>query len=366
MKCVVDREQLLEPLTRAERTTGKNHTLPILGCVLLKVDGNTLFITATNLEVGVRYSIPVQDAKPGVAAVVGSTLTQVIGTLSVGVKVVFEVSGTFLFVASKEGSVKLALQDVGEFPTLPVVADGTSITLPAHALVDAITNVSYCASSSMIKPELSSVFIHPNGSMLTAASTDSFRLAETHIPLKHTVTSNPFLIPIKSAGDLIRTLELIDGVATLILNEHQLTLTTPNIYLTLRLVNGTFPDYTQIIPKQYATEVTLLRADLERALRKAAIFSDQFNRTTITIEPKKKTLIIHTEHNSIGETTDTITAALEGDPLTINFNHRYLADALHSIQTDSITLQFAGQSQPALVRPVGDARFLYLVMPMNR
>lgn len=366
MKCTLSREQLLEPLTRAEKMTGKNLTLPILSCVLLRVEGAALTVTATNLEVGIRGSVHTKDTEDGVVAVSASVLTQVVNALPSGSTVKMETSDGFLLVAGAGGQAKLALQDASEYPALPKVEGGETLSLPARAVITAVNSVSYCASTSAIKPELSSVFLHANGGTLVAVATDSFRLAEKKVPLEKAVTADPILIPARSAVDLVKVLELADDTVTLSMNEHQLSITLPDVYMTLRLVNGTFPDYTQIIPKDFAVEATMLRFDLERALRRAGIFSDQFNQTTLTLEPKKKHCTIHTSHASVGETTDSIDAVLEGEPLIIRFNQRYLMDALHSIEQDSVVLQFAGAAQPAIVRPVGDMSFLYLVMPMNR
>ena len=238
--------------------------------------------------------------------------------------------------------------------------------LPAKEFRETIQAVVYCASTSTIKPELSSVFVHPDGSVLIGAATDSFRLAEKRTPLKNSVNSEPFLIPGKSTATLLRVLEQAEGDVQVVSNKHQLSIKLPSVYITLRLVSGTFPDYTQIIPKEFVTEATLLVFDFERTLRKATAFSDQFNQTTLTISPKKKKFEAHTKNDSVGETTDSLSAALTGEELTISFNQKYLIESLHSIVSDSITLQFAGQSQPAIIRPVGNEGFLYLVMPTNQ
>jgi DNA polymerase-3 subunit beta len=366
MQCSVSKEEILDQVVSAEKVTGKNTTLPVLSCLLLTVEGDVLSITATNLEVGVRYQVQVRDVSPGSAAVSGSVLAHVLSSLPSGTKLTLSTDEGHLSVTSGEGESRIALQDTDEYPALPTVTDGTTVTLPVAELRDGITSVVYCASTSTIKPELSSVFVYPHGATLITAATDSFRLAERTLPLKKQAESDPFLIPAKSTSDLLRVLEGDKGSVTLTVNEHQLSLERDGVYLTLRLVAGTFPDYTAIIPKKYEAEATLLVFDFERALRKASAFRDQFNQTTLTVSPADKQLTIHTQNDTVGETTDRIAAALTGEELTISFNHKYLQDALHSIATDSITLQFAGQAQAAVVRPVGDTSFLYLVMPMNR
>jgi len=366
MRFSTKREQLLEPITVVEKSTSKNLNLPVLSCILLEVSNDTLSLSATNLDVGVRYDLPVQDAQNGRAAVSGTVLAQVISSLGSGASVTIATNETHLLVRSKGATSHIALQDASEFPVLPHVGEGTELTLPSKALHEALQSVSYCASTSTIKPELSSVFVHVDGGTLITAATDSFRLAEKRVPLKKAVSCDPFLVPARSIVELLRILEQEKDTITICVSEHQLSLTLPAVYLTMRLTSGTFPDYTQIIPKEFVTEATMLVHDIERTLRKAAVFSDQFNQTTLSIAPKKKEFTVHTENTTVGETTDTVAAALSGQALTIRFNQRYLLDALHSIGTDSISIHFASQSQAAIVRPVGNDSFIYLVMPMNR
>jgi DNA polymerase III subunit beta len=366
MHCTTTREQLLEPVTLAEKSVGKNHTLPLLACIRIKVEGTLLTVTATNLEVGVEYTIQVGDAEDGVIAVSGSVLAHVLSALPSGTEITLTATKGFLEVVSANGASRIAIQDADEYPALPQVIDGVEVSLPAKELREVITGVAYCASPSTIKPELASIFVSVDGGILTAVATDSFRLAEKRVPLKQPVMFDSFLIPARSIQDLVRMLDRAQGLVVCRLNGHQLALSVPGAYITLRLTSGTFPDYTAIMPKEFVTEATVLVFDFERALRKALVFSDQFNQTTLTLAPKKKQFTIHTENTTVGETTDTVAASVTGDDLTIRFNQRYLLDAIQPVSTDSIQLQFAGQSQSAIIRPVGDDSFRYLVMPMNR
>ncbi len=366
MKCKVLREKLLEAVLHAEKNTTKNHTLPVLSCVLLTVSKQTLSITATNLEVGVRYSVPVEDGEDGVVAVSGSVLSHIISSFASGTVISFEKEKGFLRIFGAEGSSKITLQDTEDFPSLPSVDGGNTVTVPAKKIKEAIQAVVYCASTSTIKPELSSVFVHFDGGVLVTSATDSFRLAEKKVPLSSSVEAEPFLIPGRSTASLLRVLEQVEKSVSLKVNKHQLSIETDSVYITLRLTSGTFPDYTQIIPKEFVTQATVLVYDFERVLRKASVFADQFNQTTLTISPKKKQCNIHTKNDTVGETTDVLHAAVSGEEMEIRFNQKYLIDSLHSITSDSILIRFSGQSQPAVITPVGEDGFLYLVMPMNR
>lgn len=366
MKCTVLRENILDVILHAEKNTVKNHTLPVLSCVLLEVKKSSLHITATNLEVGVRFEVVASDTEEGVVAVSGNVLSHIISSFPSGTTVSFEKNKGFLLVYTKEGSSKIMLQDVEDFPNIPDVEGGKTITVSSKKIKEALQSVGYCASASTIKPELSSIFIHFDGSTLVACATDSFRLAEKKIPLHNAIESDPFLIPGKSVPSLLRALEAVEDDVELKINKHQLSVRSSQGYITLRLTSGTFPDYTQIIPKEYVTEATFLAHDFERLLRKAVVFSDQFNQTKISIHPTKRVFSVYTKNESVGETTDILHAAVSGEDIEVSFNQKYLIDSLHSIASDSVTLKFSGKSSPAVVRPVGDESFLYLVMPMNR
>ncbi len=366
MQCKTTREQILPSVTHAERSVGKNPTLPVLSCVLLEVSGNILSCSATDLEVGIRSTLPVSECVDGKVAVPGTVLAQVLAALPQGAQVTLRTEGTHLLVESATGTARVATQDADDFPMLPIAEGGVEITLPQKALIDTLSSVAHCASTSSIKPELASVYVLAQNGVLTAVATDSFRLAEKKSALKSPVTADAFLVPARSVHDLLRVLEPSEEQVTLKIGEHQLSLEANGIFLTLRLTAGTFPDYTQIIPKEFSVEATMLVADFERVLKKASIFSDRFKQMTITLDHEQNCLEVHTENSSVGDTTDRVPATFAGDPVTISFNQRYVQDAFGPIASDSFVFAFTDSSHPAVIRAVGDDSYRYLVMPMNR
>jgi DNA polymerase-3 subunit beta len=366
MKCRATKEQLLPSISHADRTTGKNQTLPILACVLLEVTENTLTCTATNLEVGVRSQALVQEGEAGKVAVRSSVLAQVIGSLPQGASILLRTEGTHLLVESVSGSSRIATQDVEEFPSLPSVTDGVNVELPQKALFETLTSVSHCASTNTIKPELASVYVRAHNGVLIAVATDSFRLAEKKVSLKRPVDVDAFLIPSRSVQDLLRVLEQTEKPVTLCVGEHQLSLETGSVFFTLRLTSGTFPDYEQIIPKEFVTEATMLVADFEQVLKRASIFSDKYNQVLVQIQPEQGAVVIHTENSAVGDTTDSVHAIVKGEEIATRYNQRYIHEAFTPIATDSFIFAVSGTSHPAVIRPVGDDSYRYLVMPMNR
>ena len=149
-------------------------------------------------------------------------------------------------------------------------------------------------------------------------------------------------------------------------SKNQIAFVFEGTYLTSRVIDGIFPDYRQIIPKEFKTEAILLKEDLVQSLKISTIFSDSFNQVSMAVSPEEKRFELTTKNSTLGENTTKIDAALSGDPAEANFNYRYVSDCLQSIDADSISVSLSGPSRPVVIRGVSDKSFTYLVMPMNR
>jgi DNA polymerase-3 subunit beta len=172
------------------------------------------------------------------------------------------------------------------------------------------------------------------------------------------------MIPAKNMHDILSILP--DKELTLTLSEHNALFSSHGVSVSTRLTAGSFPDYTQILPKEFVSSATFLTKDLLSALRRVTVFSDSFQKITFSIDPKKKNFSILAKNNDLGESVERLEGALTGEPLSIHVNHRYVMDVFQAITTDSVKLSFVGESRPILIEAVGDPSFLYLVMPMNR
>ena len=197
-------------------------------------------------------------------------------------------------------------------------------------------------------------------------ATDSFRLAETKIPIISKEKINNILIPFKNVPEIIKIFEDVEGDIDIEISKNQISFNYDNIYLTSRVIEGSFPDYKQLIPKEFTTEVVVLMEDFIRVFKIINIFSDKFNQVNFNIEPNNKKFEIKSKSDEVGENVNNLSASLSGDDLNINFNYKYITDCFQSIHTDSIVLQFNNIGKPMIIRGVSDNQFLYLVMPMNK
>jgi DNA polymerase-3 subunit beta len=138
------------------------------------------------------------------------------------------------------------------------------------------------------------------------------------------------------------------------------------MYLVSRLIDGSFPDYKQIIPKHFGTTATVLKNDLINSIKTSNIFSDSLNQVKLKVDVKNKSLNIESKNNDIGESQESISASVSGDDIELNFNSKYIIDCIQSIPSDSLVLNFGGPGKPLAINGSTDKSFLYIVMPMNR
>lgn len=366
MRITCTQEKLKEALTTVSRIAHKHPTLPVLRCALISAQGRTLKIRVTNLELGIEITTPASVEEEGFVAVPADVLSSYLNSLYGERTVALQSKDGNLLVTTSHSKTTIKSLPADDFPTLPEVGGEQSFTLRSADLSRGLKAVLFCASTSAVRPELGSVLVSGEGGTLVFAATDSFRLAEKTIPLKKQEIPEHLLLPARNAAEIVRVLDLADGEVQVFYNKNQLSFTVDGVYVTSRLVDGSFPDYRQIIPKKHTTEVIALKSDLVNTFKLGAVFSDNLQQVRMSVSPKAKTFTVESRSAERGESTDTVHAAVSGEELSINFNLRYLADSLQGITSDSVSLQFSGLNKPVVIRGVSDNSFLYLVMPMNR
>ncbi|MGB3922015.1 MAG: DNA polymerase III subunit beta [Minisyncoccia bacterium] len=366
MKIECIKEQLEEALNKANKVSARSNALPVLSGLYLSARQNALAIKATNLDLGISISIPVRITEPGIAVVPAQIITSFISSLSSDKSINISTKGQTLEIKTKNTKTVIKTIPNEDFPVIPEIEDEKAFSIQARDLVFGIRSVVYAAAVGGARPELSAVSLTHEGDALVFAATDSFRLAEKRIRVKKAPRFKQILIPQKNAVEISRIFDKGEEDVSISVEEHQIAMRAGGVYLTSRIVDGSFPDYKQIIPKEMKSKAIVLKQDLINALKTSLIFSDNFNQLTFKLMPKAKSFELESKNNAVGENTDAVDAALEGEDISVNINHRYFTDCFQSIITDSVSLEFGGEARPILVRGVGDTSFLYLVMPMNQ
>jgi len=360
-------EEFAHCVETTARFAGKGSaSLPVLSCVLIVAGDDGVKFRATNLEIGIDKGAVADVKSTGIAAVPALVLKDLASSLPRLGTLELEKSGDTLTIRFPGGKTIIKTLSHDDFPTLPYPDESTGIktTLSGTVLKSLISSVISCASVSTVRPELASVFLKAAGGALTSVATDSFRLSEKRAGITGLSKQFSILIPARNTHDFLSA--LTDEEVTLVVSEHQCAAFQGKTAVTTRLTSGTYPDYTQIIPKTFSTEATVLRKDFEQALRRGVVFSDAFQKVRLTLDPKKKTIGISSRNTDRGESSEEIKAAVAGEALELSFNHRYLQTPLSVTSAESISLSAAGPGRPLVIRGSGDTSFLYLVMPMNQ
>jgi DNA polymerase-3 subunit beta len=366
MKFEVNKSKLEVAVNKLVRLTQKQLTLPVLSCVymLLSKDGD-LILKSTNLDLGMEIKIKVKATEAGVVAVPGMVLQSTLSSIKEE-NVSFELSNQNLKVSSSRNSALIKCMPYEDFPSIPRLEEGKSLKISSTDFINGLKSVWYSASVSFVKPELSSVYIYKQDEYLYFVSTDSFRLAEKKVHIKSNLDFPTVLIPYKNVAEIIKIFDDFKGDLEIIFDKNQAAFQNSEIYLVSRLIDGTFPDYKQIIPKAPICTATVLKNDFINALKASNVFSDTLNQVKLRVLNENGTLGVEAKNNDVGEYKDVIKAKNTGEDIELNFNSKYINDCFQSISSESVVLSFAGVGRPLIIQGNSDNSFLYIVMPMNR
>lgn len=371
MKLECDKSKIEPIIQKVSKLANKHLTLPVLSCIYFDVlEDNRLIVKSTNLDIGVEVETKIKTIEKGCLAVPASVLLGVLSSIKED-RLIFETKESNLKISSNQNSVIIKCLPYEDFPSIPKLKPGQSVELKSvkiscQDLISGFRSVWYSASNSNIKPELSSVYVFKENDNLVFVSTDSFRLAEKRINGKVPVDFPQTLIPYKNVLEIIKLLENYNGEINVLFEKNQAAFVTDDTYIVSRLIDGSFPDYKQIIPKTFKATVTVLKEDLINSIKTSNIFSDSLNQVKLKVDIKKKVLLLESKNNDIGESKESIDALVSGDDLELNFNSRYITDCAQSIYSESLILNFGGPGKPLAISGASDKSFLYIVMPMNR
>lgn len=351
-------EHLARALRMVSGVVGRNPALPILGNVLLQSARGQLQLSTTDLEVGITAWVTGRIRGEGSVTIPFRTLAEYLQHLPSGSITLQMKPGALVITAretegkkSKAAHAVLQGESSENFPLIPSLEIGDDLPLPPRESAQGLEKVLYAVATDDTRPELAGVYAHGEGKTLILAATDSYRLAEARISLS-TALLEPvsIIIPGRAAVEMRRVLEGVDE-AVLRVGEGQLLLRTPVVHLVSRRVDGTYPDYTQVLPQQSSTTVDVDRADLIRSIRAAAVFSEQ-TVSRVTLDVGDDQLRVTAVTPEVGETENTLPADIQGERVTISFNARFLRDTLSALSGERIRIGLGNATTPAVFRLV--------------
>lgn len=375
MKITCKQQELSRGLSVVSHAVSSRSTLPILANILMATDNGRLKLSATNLEIGINCWIDAEVQEEGSTTVPAKTIQDLVSSLpQVPVELTVPDETHHINIKSLRTNATIHGMDPSEFPLIPTAEGGEPpIVIDAALLKGMIEQVAFAAAGDDSRPVLTGIHAEVSNDQLTFAGADSFRLAVRSSELTSgSVLSSPILIPARTLTELGRILPN-EGIVQMVVtpNRSQVLFHTDQIDLVSRLIEGTFPNFRGIIPKEFTTRAVVETREFAAAVKSVTPFArDSSNITRVKIaggssDLEPGTLTVEATAEDIGSNVSTIHASIEGPEQEIIFNVRYLADVLAVIDTPEVALEVTSKARPGVIKPVSATDYTYIIMPMS-
>jgi DNA polymerase-3 subunit beta len=363
MEVVLDRDAFLKGLSMVQNIVEPRQTLPILANVLVQADGDVVHLTATDLEVGARVSVPARVPGKGAVTVSARKLVEIVKELPAAALALRVSENAAVSIRCGGASYKLVGLASDDFPPVVPASPRTWLTLEAKTLRDMLGRTGFAISHDETRYALNGVLFVVHDKDLRLVATDGHRLAMAKTTLTQAADAVSGIVPRKAAMEIGRVLGAGEEVQVAI-TENQFVLQMPNFVMTARLIEGQFPNYEAVIPKGHPIKLALKRSALTAAIRRVAVMADDRNKPVrFTLAPGSLTLAASS--HELGEAEEGMEVEYAGSEVAIAFNSRYVLDALSPIDGDDAVLELKDALSPGLVRQATDEGYRCVIMPMR-
>jgi DNA polymerase-3 subunit beta len=363
MEVILDRDAFLKGLQMVQNIVEPRQTLPILANVLIETEEGSVRLTATDLEVGARVSIPGRVVGKGAITVSARKLAEIVKELpaaAVALKV-GDNAGVSLRCAGV--TYRLVGMPADDFPPVVPASPGTWLALEAKALRDMLVQTSFAVSHDETRYALNGVLFSLSGQDMRLVATDGHRLALSARTLGEGGRAVTGIVPRKAISEVMRVLGAGEEVQ-LGITENQFVLQMPNFVMTARLIEGQFPNYDAVIPRGHPGKLVISRSAVAAALRRVSVMAEERNKPVkLVLAPA--VLRISASSQDLGDAEETLDIDYAGEEVAIGFNSRYLLDAIGPIEHEQIVLEFKDALSPGVVRSAGGDSYCCVIMPMR-
>lgn len=365
MKITTEREELVARLAIVGRAVSTRATTQALGGILISNQGGKLKLRATDLEMGLETELEGQADGDGTVLLPGRQLVEVARSLGVE-EVTLETRDAERDVELRSGSAVFHLRTLPseDFPQFPEASEAP-LKIPAAAFAATVEVVARAASRDDMRPVLTGVLVTAAGQKMTMVATDSYRLSVKETELESDVGGElEANIPARALRELARILAS-EGAETVEVSllSNQAVFAAGRVVLTTRLIEGQFPNHSQLLPESYDHDIRLPRGDFLEVARRVSQLAQRNAPLRISLKPGELTVAAETPE--VGDATETMPAPFEGEPLEIGFNPEFLKDGIESVEGDEVLLRLISPLRPGLLQPGEGDDFRYLVMPIR-
>ncbi|KKU73290.1 MAG: polymerase III subunit beta protein [Parcubacteria group bacterium GW2011_GWA2_47_26] len=351
------------------RIASRAGNLPILSNIYLKTTATGLELRATNLEIGLTCMVRGKVEEVGEFTVPARLFSEYIALLPKD-KVDLVLAGSELQVVCGKNKTKIKGMPAVDFPVIPQVENGEGGEVSLPALMEALEQVLFTISPNEGRPEISGALIVLDGSHLTVAGTDSYRLAEKALITSGTDKSAArAILPLRALQELVRvcgSLKEEAATAKIIMSSNQFALSVPTVEFVSRLIEGQYPDYKAIIPTRFGIKAKISRAELASALKAAGLFSKTgVYDVAVSFNPEKNEVEIASLNSQTGEHASVLPAEVQGVGTKIAFNWKYLLDGVQALRGENIIIKATDSASPTMLTEEDGTDYFYIVMPIK-
>ncbi len=371
MKLSCLQENLSKGLGIVSRAVATRSTLPITQNVLIATDQSRLKLAATNLEIAISCWLGAKIEEEGAITIPARLLTEFVNSLP-NDKIEIALNQKTLQLKCARFEARINGLDAQDFPPIPQVADGVATKIDVQALRDGISKVTFAAATEESRPVLTGVQLEFDGEKLAMAAADGFRLAVHNTSLLSAVKNKAaIIVPSRALNELGRFLSDQEEPVEITVSQQksQILFKLKNIEMVSQLIQGAFPNYSQLIPQSYVTRAVVDVAEFLRAIKMASIFArDGSGIVRLVVSPGVELtpgkMNISARAEEVGDNVGEIDALIDGEAAKIAFNAKYLSDVLSVLGEKQVALETTTSSSPGVLRPVGSDNYLHVVMPM--
>lgn len=363
MKLQVTQENLHRALSSVAKVANSRGTLPILANILIKTVGNRVSVAATNLDIAITHYIGSKVSDEGSITVPARLMQDFVASLSSDVTITLDLQDTKLNITTPHHQSVINGTSAEDYPVMPGITGGTEWTITSKVLRTSLQQVLVAASNDEARPVLTAVNIHTHDKSLYMAATDSYRLAEKKIMKLDKEFS--LLVPASALQDLLRILTDTDEEVHVTHDDQQILFKVGDVELVARLIEGAYPDYRKLIPKEFKHKAVVAQKDLLDITKVSALFArESAGSVTVHLDELDQSISIRAVASQLGENTASTAAKITGEGV-ITLNSRYVLDAIHVLEGEDMTIGFNAKLEPCVLSGDKHSDYTHVIMPLK-
>lgn len=367
MEFTIQRDDLYSVLQKVQSVVEKKNTVQILANILCTVEDDTLSLSATDLEVGIKVQVPVEKSESGQVTIAAKQFYDIIKELPSRPVRVHKKPNDWVEITSGKARFNVVSLSADEYPSLPSFEEQKYSDAKVPALLEMINKTSFAVSNDATRYHLTGVYLEKvDQNLMRMTATDGHRLSymDCEVFLDTPDFKRGIVIPKKGLNELKKLLEQLEDTVGIAFERGYFFVSAPNTYLFVRLIDGEYPDYRQVIPKETTRTALMSRDEFAAALRRVSLFAHEKSRS-VKMTFKDNLLNIVSSNPDLGEAVEEIDCEYDGDEIEIGFNAKYFLDCLAVIASEKIEIKLKERLNPAILQSVDQRNHNYIVMPMR-